>query len=229
MRGSDLAAGSVTQLTTARNPIMVARHVMECSPFVMLAGAGADQYVAENKLAQESQSYFITPARWQQLDQQRASGTVSLSEDNKFGTVGAVAVDDRGDIAAATSTGGMTNKHYGRVGDSPIIGAGTYADNRSCAVSATGHGEYFIRTTCAASIASRIRWGSQSLHDASEAVVCDELMTLGGSGGIIALQSDGTGVATINCSGMYRGVVTTSGDVYIAIFETGSGIWKNIA
>jgi isoaspartyl peptidase/L-asparaginase-like protein (Ntn-hydrolase superfamily) len=229
MRGSDLAAGSVTQLTTARNPIMVARHVMECSPFVMLAGAGADQYVAENTLAQESQSYFITPARWQQLDQQRASGTVSLSEDNKFGTVGAVAVDDRGDIAAATSTGGMTNKHYGRVGDSPIIGAGTYADNRSCAVSATGHGEYFIRTTCAASIASRIRWGSQSLHDASEAVVCDELMTLGGSGGIIALQSDGTGVATINCSGMYRGVVTTSGDVYIAIFETGSGIWKNIA
>lgn len=229
MRGSDLAAGSVTQLTTARNPIMVARHVMESSPFVMLAGAGADQYVAENTLAQESQSYFITPARQQQLDQQRASGTISLSEDNKFGTVGAVAVDDRGDVAAATSTGGMTNKHYGRVGDSPIIGAGTYADNRSCAVSATGHGEYFIRTTCAASIAARIRWGSQSLHAASEAVVCDELLTLGGSGGIIALQSDGTGVATINCSGMYRGVLTTSGDVYIAIFESGSGSWNNIA
>ena len=229
MRGSDLAAGSVTQLTTARNPIMVARHVMESSPFVMLAGAGADQYVAENTLAQESQSYFITPPRQQQLDQQRASGTISLSEDNKFGTVGAVAVVDRGDIAAATSTGGMTNKHYGRVGDSPIIGAGTYADNRSCAVSATGHGEYFIRTTCAASIAARIRWGSQSLPDASEAVVCDELLKLGGSGGIIALQSDGTGVATINCSGMYRGVVTTSGDVYVAIFESGSGSWKNIA
>lgn len=229
MRGSDLAAGSVTQLTTARNPILVARHVMECSPFVMLAGAGADEYVAENELAQESQSYFITQARQHQLDQQRTSGTISLSEDNKFGTVGAVAVDVRGDVAAATSTGGMTNKHYGRVGDSPIIGAGTYADNRSCAVSATGHGEYFIRTTCATSIASRIRWGSQSLHDAAEAVVCDELLTLGGSGGVIALQSDGTGVATINCSGMYRGVVTTSGDVYIAIFEADSGTWKNIA
>lgn len=229
MRGSDLAAGSVTQLTTARNPILVARHVMEWSPFVMLAGAGADEYVAENELAQESQSYFITQARQHQLEQQRTSGTISLSEDNKFGTVGAVAVDVRGDVAAATSTGGMTNKHYGRVGDSPIIGAGTYADNRSCAVSATGHGEYFIRTTCATSIASRIRWGAQSLYDAAEAVVCDELLTLGGSGGVIALQSDGTGVATINCSGMYRGVVTTSGDVYIAIFEADSGTWKNIA
>jgi len=228
MRGSDLAAGSVTQLTTARNPILGARHVMDHSPFVMLAGAGADQYVDETDLPTEPKSYFITPARQHQLDQQRTSGTISLSEDNKFGTVGAVAVDDHGDVAAATSTGGMTNKHYGRVGDSPIIGAGTYADNRSCAVSATGHGEYFIRTTCAASIASRIRWGAQSLHDASEAVVCDELMTLGGSGGIIALQSDGTGVATINCSGMYRGVVTTSGDAYIAIFEADSGIWKNI-
>jgi len=202
---------------------------MDHSPFVMLAGAGADQYVEENELPTEPPSYFITPLRQHQLDQQRTSGTISLSEDNKFGTVGAVAVDDNGDVAAATSTGGMTNKHYGRVGDSPIIGAGTYADNRSCAVSATGHGEYFIRTTCAASIASRIRWGSQSLHDASEAVVCDELMTLGGSGGIIALQSDGTGVATINSSGMYRGVVTTSGDVYIATFEADSGIWKDIA
>jgi beta-aspartyl-peptidase (threonine type) len=229
MRGSDLAAGSVTQLTTARNPILVARHVMECSPFVMLAGTGADQYVAENELAQESQSYFITPARQQQLDQQRTSGTISLSEDNKFGTVGAVAVDVRGDVAAATSTGGMTNKHYGRVGDSPIIGAGTYADNRACAVSATGHGEYFIRNTCAASIASRIRWGSQSLRDASEAVVCEEIMTLGGSGGIIALQADGTGAATINCTGMYRGVITASGDAYTAIFDAGSGSWKNIA
>lgn len=229
MRGSDLAAGSVTQLTTARNPILVAKHVMENSPFVMLAGIGADMYVTENGLPQEEQSYFITEARQQQLEQQRDSGTISLSEDNKFGTVGAVAVDNQGDIAAATSTGGMTNKHYGRVGDSPIIGAGTLADNRSCAVSATGHGEYFIRTTCATSIASRIRWAGQSLRDASESVVCGELLDLQGSGGIIALTPDGTAVATMNCSGMYRGVVTSSGDVYTAIYESGSGIWTKLA
>lgn len=225
MQGRDLAAGAVTQLTTARNPIQVARHVMENSPFVMLAGVGADQYVSENGLPNEDQTYFITEARKSQLDQQRASGTISLSEDNKFGTVGAVAVDQMGDIAAATSTGGMTNKHYGRVGDSPIIGAGTFADNRSCAISATGHGEYFIRTTCAASVAARIRWGAESLRDASEAVICGELQNLGGSGGIIALTPNGTAVTTINCSGMYRGVVTKSGDAYVAIFEADSGTW----
>lgn len=228
MRGRDLAAGAVTQLTTARNPIHVARHVMENSPFVMLAGAGADQYVTENGLPDEEQSYFITDARQSQLDQQRASGTVSLSEDNKFGTVGAVAVDQVGDVAAATSTGGMTNKNYGRVGDSPIIGAGTFADNRSCAISATGHGEYFIRTTCAASVAARIRWAGESLRDASEAVICGELQDLGGSGGIIALTPDGTAITTINCSGMYRGVVSKSGDAYVAIFEADSGTWTTI-
>jgi beta-aspartyl-peptidase (threonine type) len=228
MQGRDLAAGAVTQLTTARNPIQVARHVMENSPFVMLAGAGADQYVAENGLPDEEQSYFITDARQSQLDQQRASGSISLSEDNKFGTVGAVAVDQMGDIAAATSTGGMTNKHYGRVGDSPIIGAGTFADNRSCAISATGHGEYFIRTTCAASVVARVRWAGESLRDASEAVICGELQNLGGSGGIIALTPNGTAVTTINCSGMYRGVVTKSGDAYVAIFEVNSGAWTPI-
>ena len=228
MRGSDLAAGAVTQLTSARNPISVARHVMENSPFVMLAGKGADLYVAESELQQEPLSYFITEARMQQLEQQRNSGTISLSEDNKFGTVGAVAVDLAGNIAAATSTGGMTNKHYGRVGDSPIIGAGTLADNRSCAVSATGHGEFFIRATCASSIASRVRWANNSLRDASESVVCEELLDLGGSGGIIALTPDGTAVATMNCSGMYRGVVTAAGDVYTAIFEAGSGGWTKL-
>ncbi|MEY3602682.1 MAG: Isoaspartyl peptidase [Armatimonadota bacterium] len=228
MHGRDLAAGAVTQLTAARNPIQVARHVMENSPFVMLAGVGADQYVSENGLPNEDQTYFITEARQSQLDQQRASGTISLSEDNKFGTVGAVAVDQLGDVAAATSTGGMTNKHYGRVGDSPIIGAGTFADNRSCAISATGHGEYFIRTTCAASVAARVRWAGESLRDASEAVICGELQNLGGSGGIIALTPNGTAVTTINCSGMYRGVVTKSGDAYVAIFEANSGTWAPI-
>lgn len=228
MQGRDLAAGAVTQVTSARNPIQVARHVMENSPFVMLAGVGADQYVSENGLPNEDQTYFITEARQSQLDQQRASGTISLSEDNKFGTVGAVAVDQMGDVAAATSTGGMTNKHYGRVGDSPIIGAGTFADNRSCAISATGHGEYFIRTTCAASVAARVRWAGESLRDASEAVICGELQNLGGSGGIIALTPNGMAVTTINCSGMYRGVVTKSGDAYVAIFEANSGTWAPI-
>lgn len=228
MRGHDLAAGAVTQVTAARNPVLVARHVMENSPFVMLAGSGADQYVADNALPVEEQSYFVTEARQAQLEQQRASGTVSLSEDNKFGTVGAVAVDQQGDVAAATSTGGMTNKHYGRVGDSPVIGAGTFADNRTCAISATGHGEYFIRTTCAATVAARIRWAGESLSDAAEAVICGDLHDLGGSGGIIAVAPDGTAIATINCSGMYRGLVTQSGDAYVAVYEAHSGSWISI-
>ncbi|MFM7186406.1 MAG: isoaspartyl peptidase/L-asparaginase family protein [Armatimonadota bacterium] len=228
MQGRDLRASAVTQLTAARNPIQVARHVMDNSPFVMLAGAGADQYVADNGLPVENQSYFITEARQSQLDQQRAAGTISLSEDNKFGTVGAVAIDQWGDIAAATSTGGMTNKNYGRVGDSPIIGAGTFADNRSCAISATGHGEYFIRTTCAASVAARVRWAGETLQDAAEAVVCGEIMQLGGTGGIIAIDPNGNAVTTINCSGMYRGVVTKSGEAYVAIFEADSGTWSRI-
>lgn len=228
MQGRDLGAGAVSQLTAARNPIQVARHVMDNSPFVMLAGAGADQYVADNGLPVENQSYFITEARQSQLDQQRAAGTISLSEDNKFGTVGAVAVDVRGDIAAATSTGGMTNKNYGRVGDSPIIGAGTFADNRSCAISATGHGEYFIRTTCAASVAARVRWAGETLQEAAESIISGDLHQIGGTGGIIAVDPNGGAITTMNCSGMYRGVVTKSGDAYVAIFEADSGTWSRI-
>lgn len=228
MAGRDLSAGAVTQVSTARNPVLAARHVMENSPFVMLAGSGADQFVSESGLTTAPQEYFITPARQLQLEQQRAAGTVSLSEDNKFGTVGAVAVDKHRDIAAATSTGGMTNKHFGRVGDSPIIGSGTFADNRSCAISATGHGEYFIRTTCAASIAGQIRWNQTALHDAAEFIISGELQELGGSGGVIAIQPDGNAVATMNCSGMYRGVVTKNGETYTAIYEAGSGNWARI-
>ena len=122
----------------------------------------------------------------------------------------------------------MTNKHYGRVGDSPVIGAGTFADNRTCAISATGHGEYFIRTTCAASVAARLRWAGESLSDAAEAVICGELHDLGGSGGIIAVAPDGTAIATLNCSGMYRGLVTQSGDAYVAVYEAHSGSWVSI-
>ena len=179
----------------------------------------------EQGISPESQAYFATPERWQQLVTQRtreaASGgmtAVSLSEDNKFGTVGAVARDHNGRLAAATSTGGMTNKRYGRVGDSPLIGAGTWADDATCAVSATGHGEYFIRQAVAHDIAARMAYGGVSLAEASEAVVMRRLREAGGEGGIIALSSEGTASLPFNTAGMYRAVVLTDGTVEVGVY-----------
>jgi len=227
MDGRTGRAGAVAGVTTVRNPITLARAVMERTPFVLIAGAGADALAAEFGLEIVDPPYFFTETRWKQLEalqkRERAEGStfldaVSLSEDNKFGTVGAVACDGRGNVAAATSTGGMTNKRYGRVGDSPIIGAGTWADNATCAVSATGHGEYFLRLAVAHDIAARMRYAGSGLTEAAYAVVNDALAEAGGDGGVIAIDARGNAALPFNTAGMYRGYITWSGEVAAAIY-----------
>ncbi len=183
MDGRTLQAGAVCGVTRIKNPIELARAVMEHSEYVMLSGAGAEEFALSRGMAFVPQSYFYTAERWQQLERIR-SGDAALSAltISHVGTVGAVAIDSDGRLAAATSTGGMTGKRYGRIGDSPIIGAGTYADDRSCAVSATGHGEIFIRAAVAHDICSRMRFGGRALPEAVREVVLEELPALGRRG-----------------------------------------------
>ncbi len=224
MDGSDLNAGAVAAVHNVRNPILLARKVMTDSAHVMLMGAGAEQFGRDHNISFEDDEYFFTEYRWQQLQKAKAndsSETTFLSEtpDRWFSTVGAVARDSQGNLAAGTSTGGMTNKRWGRVGDSPIIGAGTYADNRSCAVSATGHGEYFIRATVTRDICARVQYTGVSLAEAADQVVNKELVEMGGSGGIIALDPQGNIALTFNTPGMYRASVDTAGKVYVAIYR----------
>ena len=223
MEGAGLNAGAVAAVHNVRNPILLARKVMTDSPHVMLMGEGAETFAREHGIAFEDDTYFFNEYRWQQLQKARASdkaGATFLSEtpDQWFSTVGAVALDRAGDLAAATSTGGMTNKRWGRVGDSPIIGAGTYADNRSCAVSATGHGEYFIRATVARDICARMQYAGASLAEAAEQVIGVQLTAMGGDGGIIALDPRGNISLSFNTPGMYRGSIDAQGTVYVAIF-----------
>jgi beta-aspartyl-peptidase (threonine type) len=205
MDGSSLRAGAVSGLTRIRNPIELARAVMEQSDHVMLAGAGAEEFAAARGFAFVPQSYFHTPERWQQLERIRGGdAALSALTISHVGTVGAVAVDGRGRLAAATSTGGMTGKRYQRIGDSPIIGAGTYADDRSCAVSATGHGEIFIRAAVAHDICARVRFGGRSLAEAVREVVQGELRALHGEGGVIAIDPRGEIAIEFNSEGMFR-------------------------
>lgn len=230
MDGGTGKAGAVAGVVKPKNPITLARAVMERTPFVFLAGAGADRLAEDLHLAIVDPPYFWTETRWKQLnDQQKresegsASGgdgfTMSLSEDNKFGTVGAVAVDNAGNVAGATSTGGMTNKRYGRVGDSPVIGAGTWADNETCAVSATGHGEYFLRLAVAHDIAARMRYTGVSLENAAAEVIHHEVSKIGGSGGVIAIDRHGNAALPFNTAGMYRGYITRDGTVHVSIYR----------
>jgi beta-aspartyl-peptidase (threonine type) len=223
MEGAGLDAGAVAAVHNVRNPILLARKVMTDSPHVMLMGEGAETFAREHGIAFEDDAYFFNEYRWQQLQKARAgseTGATFLSEtpEQWFSTVGAVALDRAGDLAAATSTGGMTNKRWGRVGDSPIIGAGTYADNRSCAVSATGHGEYFIRATVARDICARMQYAGASLAEAAEQVIGVQLTAMGGDGGIIALDPRGNISLSFNTPGMYRGSIDAQGTVYVAIF-----------
>src|ERR1700721_2937748 len=192
MDGGSLKAGAVCGVTHIRNPIELARTVMEHSEYVMLSGAGAEEFALTRGIALVPRSYFHTPERWRQLERIR-SGEAGLSAltISHVGTVGAVALDAGGRLAAATSTGGMTGKRYNRIGDSPIIGAGTYADDRSCAVSATGHGEVFIRAAVAHDVCARMRFGGRSLDQAVREVVLEELPALGGEGGVIAMARRG--------------------------------------
>ncbi len=217
MEGSARTAGAVAGVTATRHPVTLARAVMEQSSHVLLGGEGADLFSREHGLEQADQAWFVLPERRRQLDELKARGAQSFDVDMKYGTVGAVARDERGHVAAATSTGGVTGKRWGRIGDSPLIGAGTYADDRAGAVSATGSGEYFIRAGVAHEICARARLAGESLRVAAERVM-DDVRMLGGRGGVIVAGPDGTALWSFNTAGMYRGSATADGERRIAIY-----------
>jgi beta-aspartyl-peptidase (threonine type) len=210
MDGRDLRAGAVAGLRHVRSPIELARHVMDRSPHVMLAGPGAEEFALEQGMAPVPNSHFITERRRRELER-FLQGTAASGDESLMGTVGAVALDEGGNLAAATSTGGTTGKRWGRVGDSPLIGAGTYAANDSCAVSATGHGEFFIRAAVAHEIASLMRYRGLDVTAAADEVVMRQLVELGGSGGVIAVGRDGRIAMPFNSAGMLRGAMDSRG------------------
>lgn len=217
MDGKTIKAGAVAGVTRTRHPIDLARAVMDRSPHVMLVGAGADRFSVEQGLEQVDPSWFRTQERWQQLLAWRKKQQAALDPTHLFGTVGAVALDEKGDLAAATSTGGMTGKRWGRVGDSPVIGAGTYAQNGYCAVSATGSGEYFIRESAARQVCDRVAWHGESLEQAARSTIA-AVGAIGGDGGLIAMGPDGHPAFAINDLGMYRGSMTADTSPETAIY-----------
>lgn len=216
MDGCDRRAGAVAGLTTTRAPISAARAAMERSPHVLLTYAEADAFARDQGLEQVDNDWFVTPERRAQLDRVMAAGG-AFDVDIKYGTIGAVAVDSAGHVAAATSTGGLTAKRWGRIGDSPLIGAGTYADNRSCAISATGLGEAFIRAVASHQLAMRVALGRAGLQEALDAVLAD-VGTLGGSGGLIAVSPTGELAWGFTTPGMYRGYARAEGERGVAIY-----------
>jgi beta-aspartyl-peptidase (threonine type) len=227
MDGQTMNAGAVGGLTIIKNPVKAARAVMEKSRHVLLTGEGANEFARSQGLEVVAPDYFFTERRWKALDegrrreleqQKKRSGDLQLDPEHKYGTVGAVALDQSGNLAAATSTGGMTNKRYGRFGDVPIIGAGTYADNNTCAVSCTGHGEYFIRYAVAHDLSARIAYSGKNLKEAADEIIYGVLKEAGGGGGLIALDKNGNVSLPFNTAGMYRGFVQP-GKRYVGIFE----------
>ncbi len=214
MDGRDRRAGAVAQVRTVKNPIRAARHVMELSGRVMFAGPDVDEMAAQAGLEIVPPDYFITPRRQGELKRAMAGDVLPM---DRYGTVGAVAMDAQGNLAAATSTGGMNAKPPGRVGDSPIIGAGTYAENKSCAVSATGDGEYFIRASVARMICARVEMQKMSAAEAAQATL-DEVKALGGTGGVIVLSHDGSVALAMNTEGMFRGRADATGKRSVAIY-----------
>ena len=228
MDGSNLNAGASAGTTTVKNPINLARRIMEHSPHVMLSGNGAEAFAKEQGLDIVDPLYFFTESRFQSLKKIKESelkeGTKqafydSEIKDSKFGTVGCVALDKNGNLAAGTSTGGMTNKRWGRIGDAPIIGAGTYANNNSCAVSSTGWGEFFIRAMVAHDISALMEYKGFSLQEAAKEVIQKKVPDLGGDGGIIAIDNKGTIVMEFNTAGMYRASMNDKGELYIGIYK----------
>jgi beta-aspartyl-peptidase (threonine type) len=222
MNGRDLRAGAVAGVQNVKNPVVLARRVMEHSDHVLISGNGAFEFAHKQKVVLEDDQYFFDEFRYQQWKEAVGSGGMRLDHsegDRKFGTVGAVALDRHGDLAAATSTGGMTNKRWQRIGDSPIIGAGTYANNESCAVSCTGHGESFIRAVAAHDVHALMAYKGMSLAEAVRVVVHEKLPPLDGDGGLIAVDRAGNVVLDFNCSGMYRGHAGTDGVFHTAIFR----------
>jgi len=230
MDGRTLDAGAVAEITTLKNPIVGAHLVMTKSKHVMLAGKGADDFAAAQGAETVSPDYYRTEQRWEELqkaiekeekeekEEKDANKHSSLQLEEKFGTVGAVALDQRGNLAAGTSTGGLTNKRFGRIGDSPIIGAATYADNESCAVSASGQGEMFIRAVAAHEVSALVKYKKFSVEQAAQAVL-DKVRTLGGSGGLIVLDRDGHFTMPFNTDGMYRGTIGPDGKPGTAIYR----------
>lgn len=213
MNGSNLDAGAVSLIHSVKNPIKLARLIMEKSEHVMLAGEGAIQFAKEHQVSFEDDQYFHSEFRYEQLQSALKTGSVLLDHtdsDQKFGTVGAVALDQYGNLASATSTGGMTNKKWGRIGDTPIIGAGTYADNSTCAVSCTGSGEYFIRTVSAFHVHSLMKYGGYTLDRASHKVIHEILPSIQGDGGLIAIDGFGNIILDFNTEGMYRAMKNSS-------------------
>ncbi len=242
MDGKTLAAGSVAGMTTIKNPISAARAVMEKSPHVMMIGAGAEKFAAQEGLELVDPSYFFTESRWRGLQRARKEDSLKQLKDHtdtsrsvsnnysefiltplgtigKYGTVGAVALDRHGNLAAATSTGGMTNKKFGRVGDVPVIGAGTYANNKTVAISCTGWGEYFIRLVMAKSISDMMEFGKKSLQKASSEMIMQKLPALGGDGGLIAVDHNGNIAMPFCTEGMYRGHVNQLGEKVVQIYK----------
>ncbi len=217
MDGATLRAGAVAGLSTTRNPILAARAVMERSRHVLLTGPGADQFAREQGIEQVDPSYFRTEQRWQDYLEWKRGNQAALDPTHRYGTVGAVALDVRGHLAAATSTGGLTGKRWGRIGDSPIIGAGTYAADGTCAVSATGTGEYFIRESAARQVCDRIAWNDESVEAAAGATI-EAIGDIGGDGGLIALDGAGRPAFAMNTEGMYRALVTSTAPARTAIY-----------
>lgn len=214
MDGKTLNAGAIAAVSDIKNPILAAFEVMDHSEHVLLAGDGASLFAKERGLEIVENSYFHTATRLEAVERQ-----IEAEKDSKHGTVGAVALDREGNLAAGTSTGGRSNKKYGRIGDSPIIGAGNYANNMTCAVSGTGHGEYFMRYVVGYDISALMEYQKMSLKEAADLVVHKKLLEAGGEGGIIAVDKDGNVAMPFNTSGMYRGYVKSSGEKEIAIFK----------
>jgi beta-aspartyl-peptidase (threonine type) len=233
MDGKTLAAGAVAGVTTIKNPIMAAIAVMQKSPHVMMTGRGAEDFAEKQGLEIVPNTYFRDEQRYQQWLKVKARDSIgegrirpevlpnedAFIKDRKFGTVGCVALDRYGNLAAGTSTGGMTNKRYGRIGDTPIIGAGTYANNETCAVSATGHGEYFIRAVVAHDISALMAYKRMPLKKAADEVVMKKLVKMGGEGGVIAIDNKGNIAMPFNSEGMYRACIYTNGQKKIAIYK----------
>lgn len=226
MEGKTLNAGAVAGVTNLKNPISAARKVMENSNHVLLARKGAEEFAASQGLEVVDTSYFFTEKRYKSLQKaknrnikDKAASFDPFIKDYKYGTVGCVALDKNGNLAAGTSTGGMTNKKWSRIGDSPIIGAGTYANNKTCAVSGTGHGEYFIRAAVAHDISALMEYKGLSLEEAAKEVIQNKLKSMGGDGGIIAIDTKGNLVAEFNTPGMYRAMVDENGNVTVGIYK----------
>lgn len=229
MEGKMLDAGAVAGIRNVRNPIELAAEVMHNSNHVFLSGKGANDFAIKQGIKLEPDEFFFSQFRYDQWKAIRDSDNYSLDhthqgleelmKDKKFGTVGAVACDSEGNVAAATSTGGMTNKKYGRIGDSPLIGCGTYANNKTCAISCTGHGEMFIRAVAAYDVSCLMEYKGMSLQEAMEEVVNNKLMKIEGEGGMIGVDAAGNAAMIFNSAGMYRGMRNSSGENYIGIYN----------